>query len=279
MSVFLRLHRQVFRSYPTAAGLLRRTFTHTSTTTGLRNVTRRMLSKPYGQATIWSSWLRHYETGRDKQEVEEKQAPAQTVIKEEGRVRKFFREYGTVGIGTYITIDVLFLGGLYAMIKAGFDMKALIASLGFPTDGWLSGDGGNFVVAYAAYKILSPLRFALAVVITPPVRNWLISIGFLEKGQFKEAIDAARAGEYTKAVEKAREINEERKEKQQIRKEAETAEAEPESGEVEADDRKKTAERDAAESGAQETLMGEKKENVKQEDEHFEEERQRQKQN
>jgi hypothetical protein len=88
----------------------------------------------------------------------------------------FLREYGKVGIVTHITLSVLSYSILYMSITKGLDVGAYIQSWSssVQADHSNSTENGiqtasNFVVTYALYKMLTPIRWPLTFFVTPIV--------------------------------------------------------------------------------------------------------------
>eukprot|EP01137_Pigoraptor_chileana_P028318 Opistho-2@12137 len=96
-----------------------------------------------------------------------------------GWVRGLIKEYGMVGVGTYLVIDVTCLSATYVAFKSGVDVGSLLDSIGI-SHPWLNGNSSTFVLAYAFYKILAPLRLALAIAITPIILRKFRSLGWVK---------------------------------------------------------------------------------------------------
>ncbi|GAB5370235.1 hypothetical protein AAMO2058_001474900 [Amorphochlora amoebiformis] len=100
---------------------------------------------------------------------------------EVGHLRQLWDKYGWIGIGTYVGIDVVTLGGFYAAILYGVDVKALLESfrvlewmetLGMSKD-MLDSKGTKLFTAWALYSAVAPVRFALVFAFTPAVQRFL----------------------------------------------------------------------------------------------------------
>ena len=78
------------------------------------------------------------------------------------KVQNLFSEYGRTGIMVYFTIFFLSLFGFWILLTAGVDIRtwSYFSSL---------GDVGPIGLAYAATKLLQPVRIALTLVLTPIV--------------------------------------------------------------------------------------------------------------
>ncbi|KJE93553.1 hypothetical protein CAOG_04323 [Capsaspora owczarzaki ATCC 30864] len=99
--------------------------------------------------------------------------------KEESRFRRFVREYGRVGLVTLIAIDLVTYAAVYAALSFGVDIPAVFDYLGIE-HAWFNPNAGQFVVAYAVYKVTAPLRWGFALGVTPAIVSKLRSMGWIE---------------------------------------------------------------------------------------------------
>ena len=76
-----------------------------------------------------------------------------------GRWKELIELYGSVAIGTYFAIFLLSIGGFWIAIRAGVDVGSSVAEL------------GTLGAAWAATKLLQPVRIALSLVLTPPIAH------------------------------------------------------------------------------------------------------------
>ena len=86
------------------------------------------------------------------------------------KIRKFFDEYGKLGIGVYLGISALSLSSIYGAVRIGVDFDYLLEKFKLK-DNKLVSKAGPFAFAYGIHKILAPLRFLLAVALTPIIRR------------------------------------------------------------------------------------------------------------
>jgi len=82
------------------------------------------------------------------------------------KVQNLFSEYGRTGIIVYFTIFFMTFLGFWILLTVGVDIRtwSYFSSL---------GDVGAIGLAYAATKIMQPIRIALTLVLTPLVARVL----------------------------------------------------------------------------------------------------------
>lgn len=81
------------------------------------------------------------------------------------------KKYGPVAVVVWFSIFFATLGGFYAALSSGVDLAAIANDWGF--DGArIAAESGTIVVAYAATKLVQPLRILLFLAITPPLAHW-----------------------------------------------------------------------------------------------------------
>ncbi len=89
---------------------------------------------------------------------------------EKSKFRRFYEQYGKLGIGVYLSISVVSVSSIYTAIKMGFDFKSLLERFNLQ-DNSLVSKAGPFAVAYGIHKLLAPGRLLLAVVLTPVIKR------------------------------------------------------------------------------------------------------------
>ena len=89
---------------------------------------------------------------------------------EKSKLRKFFDEYGKLGIGVYLGISIISISSFYSAIRLGFDMNSLLEKFNLQ-DNKLVSKAGPFALAYGIHKIFAPVRIFLAFVITPVIKK------------------------------------------------------------------------------------------------------------
>ncbi len=81
-------------------------------------------------------------------------------------IKELLAEYGGVAMTVYFAIFFACLGLFFLSIQAGIDLSQY---------DWFSGtlgQAGTLGVAYAATKVIQPLRIGLTVLLTPFVAKW-----------------------------------------------------------------------------------------------------------
>ncbi len=89
---------------------------------------------------------------------------------EKSKFRRFYEQYGKLGIGVYLGISVVSVSSIYAAIRLGFDFKSILERFNLQ-DNSLVSKAGPFALAYGIHKLLAPARLLLAVVLTPIVKR------------------------------------------------------------------------------------------------------------
>ena len=87
------------------------------------------------------------------------------------RLKKLIDDYGYVALAVYWAIFLSTLGVFYIALERGVDVGALIERMGMEW-GEAAEKTGTVAVAYAATKILQPLRILLTLALVPPVGTW-----------------------------------------------------------------------------------------------------------
>ena len=87
------------------------------------------------------------------------------------RLKKLFDDYGYVALSVYWIIFLSTVAVFYIALERGVDVAALIERMGMDW-GEAAEKTGTIAVAYAATKILQPLRILLTLALVPPVGTW-----------------------------------------------------------------------------------------------------------
>ena len=91
------------------------------------------------------------------------------------RVTELIEEHGRPAIITWFSIFGVSLVAFYALLSVGVDLDPIIAKVvglwGGDVEAWKGSTAGTgkVVLAYAATKLIQPLRIALFLVLTPIV--------------------------------------------------------------------------------------------------------------
>ena len=137
-----------------------------------------------------SPHFRGYFSSRDEKKssnVEDLSSPPSGILSlfSRKRLRHLSMQYGRAAIGTYVLLDLISISSFYAAIKFGCDLNSIFKSLGIEEmlgtleDSWIFEHAGTFVVAFAAHKIVFPVRIALCVVLTPYLVRKLRAFGLM----------------------------------------------------------------------------------------------------
>jgi hypothetical protein len=89
---------------------------------------------------------------------------------EKSKFRRFYDQYGKLGIGVYLGISLVSVSSIYTAIQMGFDVNALLKRFNL-NDNSLVSKAGPFAVAYGIHKLLAPARLLLAFVLTPVIKR------------------------------------------------------------------------------------------------------------
>lgn len=81
------------------------------------------------------------------------------------RLKKFFKQYGKLGVGVYLGVSVFTFSSAYLALRSGLDVPGLLIKLGVPEKEWMK-NAGTFAFAYALYKLALPIRLFVTVGLT-----------------------------------------------------------------------------------------------------------------
>jgi hypothetical protein len=88
------------------------------------------------------------------------------------RLKKLIDDYGWTAIGIYWTIFLSVLGSFWLLLNNGVNLQTAFEAVGFDyTEA--AAKTGTLAVAYAATKILQPIRIGISLALTPPIGNWV----------------------------------------------------------------------------------------------------------
>jgi hypothetical protein len=94
---------------------------------------------------------------------------------EKTRLRKFFDEYGKLGIGVYLGISVVSVSTIYSGVRLGFDFDSILEKFKLK-DNKLISNAGPLAFAYGIHKLLAPLRIMLTIALTPLIKKRLFPL-------------------------------------------------------------------------------------------------------
>ncbi len=83
-------------------------------------------------------------------------------------LQNLYKEYGKTFLIYHIFLSVNFYALFVYLIKKGVDMNYYLKKIGINTEGY-SQSAGEYLAAYAVYKITMPARLSLSAVTTPLV--------------------------------------------------------------------------------------------------------------
>lgn len=97
------------------------------------------------------------------------------------RAKTFAIEYGRVGVCTHIVLSLVSFSAIYVGVSAGVDVSSLLNTVGLSvsTSESTANSAGSAVIAYAIYKLLSPVRWPLTFAVTPVVMRALRKRGYM----------------------------------------------------------------------------------------------------
>lgn len=97
------------------------------------------------------------------------------------RAKTFAIEYGRVGVCTHIVLSLVSFSAIYVGVSAGIDVTSLlnIVGLSVSTSESTANSAGSAMIAYAIYKLLSPVRWPLTFAVTPVVMRALRKRGYM----------------------------------------------------------------------------------------------------
>lgn len=102
-------------------------------------------------------------------EIEKKTGPLD-------RLRNLISKYGKCAIVVYFGGYIVSFGTIYVLVASGLDIASLVNKI-YPLDFTQKSQyGANIAVTYAINKMLTPLRIALAVYITPKIHPYWVNV-------------------------------------------------------------------------------------------------------
>lgn len=141
---------------------------------------------------VWD--VKHYSTGRDKNA---KQTCDPVLGEEEKKLSIFqkfkvmYKKYWYVLVPVHIVTSIGWFGGFYYLAKSGVDIVALLESWNFSEviiRPLRDSSAGYFAVAYALYKIATPVRYTVTLGGTTVSINYLTKWGLIKPIPPKEKL-------------------------------------------------------------------------------------------
>jgi len=113
------------------------------------------------------------------------------------KFKKMSKDYWYVLVPVHVATSLVWFGGFYAMCKSGVDVAALLQTFGV-SDAYVeklsNSEMGYAALAYACYKIATPVRYTVTVGGTTMTVKYLSDLGYLKTSnqvaeKFKEKAD------------------------------------------------------------------------------------------
>ena len=87
-----------------------------------------------------------------------------------GKLKQLVQHYGKLALVTHFGLSLVSFGSIYLLLRAGIDLTHFLSVLNLDastTD--VSAEAGTFVLAYAIYKVIMPLRLGVTAAAVPVV--------------------------------------------------------------------------------------------------------------
>jgi len=107
------------------------------------------------------------------------------------KFKQMFKDYWYVLIPVHVATSLVWYGGFFVMCKSGLDVVAILDCLGTSEkilNPLRSSDVGYYALAYACYKMATPLRYTVTVAGTGYTVKVLKDKGILTASEVKEQI-------------------------------------------------------------------------------------------
>lgn len=113
------------------------------------------------------------------------------------KFKKMSKDYWYVLVPVHLATSIVWFGGFYAMCKSGVDVAALLQWFGVSetyVEKLSNSEMGYAALAYACYKVATPIRYTITVGGTTMTVKYLSDLGYLKTSnqvaeQFKEKAD------------------------------------------------------------------------------------------
>lgn len=82
------------------------------------------------------------------------------------KFKKMLKDYWYVLVPVHLATSVVWFGGFYILAKSGLDIVALLQALSVPEyylDKIKSSEAGYYALAYACYKLATPVRYTVTL--------------------------------------------------------------------------------------------------------------------
>jgi len=116
------------------------------------------------------------------------------------KFKKMSKDYWYVLVPVHVATSIVWFGGFYAMCKSGIDVAALLQTFGVSetyVEKLSNSEMGYAALAYACYKVATPVRYTVTVGGTTMTVKYLSELGYLKTShevaeQFKEKADTIK---------------------------------------------------------------------------------------
>jgi len=96
------------------------------------------------------------------------------------KLKKILAQYGAFGMTVHITLSLGFLGLTYLAVYSGVDVQSIFLKFGVEMSSLTTGTS-TFLIAYAAHKMLFPVRASVSIITVPVLVRHLRKIGYFKK--------------------------------------------------------------------------------------------------
>lgn len=88
------------------------------------------------------------------------------------KITNFFKKYGCIGIVIHFSISFISLLLIYLLLIYGINLQQWMKSIGINLDKYRwSQQAGELAIGFMIYKIISPLRYGLLILLVPIVKR------------------------------------------------------------------------------------------------------------
>lgn len=87
-------------------------------------------------------------------------------------ITNFFKKYGYIGLIIHLSISILSLLLIYLLLIYGINLEQWLKSIGIKLDKYKwSQKVSELAIGFIIYKIISPLRYVLLIILVPIVKR------------------------------------------------------------------------------------------------------------
>ncbi|GLE06321.1 hypothetical protein PINS_up015568 [Pythium insidiosum] len=107
------------------------------------------------------------------------------------RAKQFIVEYGRAALCVHIVLSLLWLSLLYIAVSSGVDFSGVLRAIGLDSKNAAANSASAWLVAYAIYRIISPIRYAVTCATTIAVVRMLRRRGIMAPKRTDNRDDSA----------------------------------------------------------------------------------------